>query len=695
MLLIVRLHLPEILKNMKKFLLCALLPGMCMLTCKTIAQNGKTKSAKMKYIDPANMDLSIKPGDNFYLYANGAWLKTNPVPASKTRWGSFDMLRETSLERIKILCEEAAANPLKDSIAQRVGDLYASAMDSSAIEQLGYTPIKAELERLNALTTKEQILNEVTTQRMKGIGSVLFGFSVGQDDKNVNAYIPQLRQAGITLPDRDYYLKNDARNKNIREAYLSYVTDMFKLVDDDSVAAKSKANSILSLETDLAKAQMSRVELRDPKKTYNKFSVGDLSKTTPGFEWKTLLAAMKVATADSVLVNNPSFFKTADTLFNSVPVDTWKAYLQWAVIKSRAPYLSSAFVNRQFQFNKVLSGQKEIAPRWQRMSSFVDGSIGELLGQLYVEKYFNDSAKKRMLALVKNVQQTFGDRIQRLDWMSDSTKKKAMEKLTAIINKIGFTDKWETYNGVVIKRNDLISNIESINLWAYNKNVNRMGKPVDKTEWGMTPPTINAYYNPPNNEIVFPAGILQFPFFDFGADDAINYGGAAAVIGHELTHGFDDQGRQYAADGNLKDWWTPADDQKFKARAGLVVNQYNSYVVNDTMHVNGELTLGENLADLGGLNIAYEAFKKTEEGKSGKKIDGFTPDQRFFLNWAQVWRSNILPEYAAQLIVVDPHSPGMYRCNGPITNIDAWYKAFNVQPGDKMYKPENERIKIW
>ena len=680
---------------MKQFLMYAVLPGMCLCSLHS-ADAQKSKEKKITYIDPANMDLSVKPGDNFYLYANGNWLKNNPVPASKVRWGSFDVLRQTSLERLKQLSEDAAKKSgATGSLEQRVGDLYASAMDSATIEKLGYTPIKPELQRLGALTSKEQVLHEIATQRAKGIGGLLFGFGVGQDDKNVNEYIPQLGQGGTSLPDRDYYLKDDARSKNIRAAYLSYVTDMFKLVGDDSVTAKAKANAIMNLETGLAKAQMSRVEMRDPQKTYNKYALADFSKTTPGLDWKALFAEMKVPTADSLLVNNPSFFKAADALFSAVPLDTWKAYLQWAVIKSKAGYLSSDFVNRQFQFSQVLTGQKQITPRWQRMSAVVDGGLGELLGQLYVKKYFTDSAKQRMLALVNNVQQTFADRINRVDWMTDSTKQKALEKLHAIVNKIGFPDKWESYEGVTINRNDLVGNINSINEFDYNKEVNRMGKPVDKTEWGMTPPTINAYYNPSNNEIVFPAGILQFPFFDFGADDAVNYGGAAAVIGHELTHGFDDQGRQYAADGNLKDWWTEADAKAFTSRADMVVNQYNDYTVNDSVHVNGKLTLGENLADLGGLNIAYEAFKKTPEGKNDKKINGFTPDQRFFLSWAQVWRANITPEYAAQLVVVDPHSPGMYRCNGPLTNIDAWYKAFDVKPGDKMYKPESERTKIW
>lgn len=655
------------------------------------AQQGKD----FKFIDPANMDLSVKPGDNFYLYANGNWIKNNPVPASKTRWGSFDALYQTSLDRLKLLLEDASKNASQDSLHQRVGDLYAAAMDSTALDKLGYAPIKPQLDSLNAITSYDEVLHEIETLRTQGIGGILFGFGVGQDDKNVNQYIPQLSQGGISLPDRDYYLKNDARSTNIRTAYVKYITDMFKLVGDDDATAQKKAQEILNLETALAKAQMSRVEMRDPIKTYNKFSIADFDKLTPTLDWKAMLTQMKVPDADSILCNNPEFFKTTNSLLSAVPVDVWKAYLQWAVIKNAASYLSSDFVNRQFQFSRVLSGQKQITPRWQRMSSLVDRNLGELLGQLYVQKYFNDAAKQRMLALVKNVQQTFADRINRLDWMSDSTKQQALMKLNAVVNKIGFPDKWETYPGVVINRNDLLGSLQSIDEWRYNDMVNRMGKPVDKTKWGMTPPTINAYYNPVNNEIVFPAGILQFPFFDANADDAINYGGAAAVIGHELTHGFDDEGRQYAADGNLKDWWTKTDAKNFTERADKVVAQYNAFTVNDSLHVNGNLTLGENLADLGGLNIAYEAFKKTDEGKSNKKIDGFTPDQRFFLSWAQVWRSNILSDYAAQLILVDPHSPGMYRCNGPVSNIDAWYNAFNVQPGDKMYKPESERIKVW
>jgi putative endopeptidase len=404
---------------------------------------------------------------------------------------------------------------------------------------------------------------------------------------------------------------------------------------------------------------------------------------------------MKVQAGDSILVNNPTFFKTADMLLSAVALKDWKSYLRWNVLKSAAPYLSTPFVEANFKFNQVVTGQKEQTPRWQRVASLIDQSLGELLGQLYVEKYFKPEAKQRMQDLVNNLQTTFEERIKRLDWMSDATKQRGIEKLHAFTKKIAYPDKWKDYQGVNVSRNDLLANIQSANVWAYNDMVNRMGKPVDRTQWGMTPPTINAYYSPTFNEIVFPAAILQFPFFDFAADDAVNYGGIGAVIGHEMTHGFDDQGRQYAASGNLMDWWTKEDADKFKAKADMVVNQYNNYTVLDTLHVNGRLTLGENLADLGGLSIAYEAFTKTKQFKAGKPIDGFTPAQRFFLSWAQVWRSNALPETQAQLILTDPHSPGVHRANGPLTNMDAWYHAFNIQPGDKMYKPKDQRINIW
>ncbi|MDB5192819.1 MAG: metallopeptidase [Segetibacter sp.] len=676
----------------KQFLMMATACIMSGISTHAVAQS---KPAGFKYIDKANMDLTVKPGDNFYMYANGTWLRNNPVPGSKTRWGSFDMLREESSQRLRTLLEEAAANSGKNRINQMVGDFYTSAMDSAAIEARGILPIKAELDRINDLKNTQAVLNEVAGLRTRGFGSPLFGMAVGQDRKNVNQYIPQISQGGTTLPDRDYYLKDDPRSFKIREAYYNYVYQLFNLSGENAVNATYNADAVMRIETALAKMQYSRVEMRDPYKLYNKFAVKDLLATTPSINWNNMLVQMKVNGADSVLVNNPAFIKTADLLLSALPLQDWKSYLKWNVLKSAAPYLTAAFVQENFKYNQAISGQKEQTPRWQRMAGLIDNTLGEMLGQLYVERYFKPEAKQRMQVLVSNLATTFEERIKRLDWMSAETKKRGIEKLNAFTKKIAYPDKWKDYQGVVISKNDFVANVLSANTWAYNDMVTRMGQPVDRTQWGMTPPTINAYYNSSNNEIVFPAAILQFPFFDFGADDAINYGGIGAVIGHEMTHGFDDQGRQFAADGNLKDWWTKEDADKFKARADLVVNQYNNLTVLDTLHVNGRLTLGENLADLGGLSIAYEAFTKTKQFKDAKPIDGFTPAQRFFLSWAQVWRSNALPETQAQLILTDSHSPGIHRANGPIVNMDAWYQAFNIKPTDKMFVPKEKRISVW
>jgi putative endopeptidase len=653
------------------------------------------KAEKIKYIDRANMDLSVKPGDNFYMYANGNWINKNPVPASKTRWGSFDVLREESSKRLRTLLEESAKNAGKDRKTQMIGDFYSSGMDTMQVESAGITPIKGDLDRISELKNVQAVLAEVAQLRTLGYGVPLFRMGVGQDRKNVNQYIPQISQGGTTLPDRDYYLKNDPRSMRIRDAYKNYLVTLFTLAGEDGTKAANSADAVMRIETALAKVQYSRVEMRDPYKTYNKFTIKDLGALTPEMNWNNLFQQMKVKNGDSVLVDNPAFFKTADLLLGVLPINDWKSYLRWTILKTSASYLSSPFVNADFQFTQVLTGQKEQTPRWQRTASLIDGTLGELLGQLYVERYFKPEAKQRMLNLVNNLQTTFEDRIKRVDWMSEATKKRGIEKLHAFTKKIAYPDKWKEYQGVTIDKTDFVGNVRRAYQWAYNDMVNKMGQPVDRTTWGMTPPTINAYYNPSNNEIVFPAAILQFPFFDFGADDAINYGGIGAVIGHEMTHGFDDQGRQYSSTGNLEDWWTKEDAEKFKKRADEVVNQYNNFTVLDTLHLNGRLTLGENLADLGGLNMAYEAFTKTPQFKQGKTIDGFTPAQRFFLSWAQVWRSNTLPETAAQLVLTDPHSPGMYRANGAVMNIDAWYTAFNVQAGDKMFVPKEKRTSIW
>jgi putative endopeptidase len=679
---------------MKNYVKLALL-GASAVTALAFTPPGTKKDKPVKYIDKANMDLSIKAGDNFYLYANGNWLKNNPVPASKTRWGSFDALREESSKRLHELLTEASAKAATDPSLQKIGDFYASGMDTVAVESLGYQPIKADLERIDAIKNINEFLSVWAENGTQGLSSGLFGFSIQPDRKNVNVYVPSLSQGGTSLPDRDYYLKNDPRSTTIRTAYQKHLVNMFQLIGEDGNKAQHDASTVLRIETALAKAQMSRVEMRDPYKTYNKFGVKDLSATTPSIDWNWLLTKLQLKGADSVVVTNPSFFKTVDVLLTAVPVEDWKTYMKWHVLNRASSYLSSAFVKEDFAFTQVLTGQKEQTPRWQSVSGLIDGTLGDLVGQLYVSRYFKPAAKQRMLDLVNNLQQTFASRIKQLDWMSDATKTQALEKLNAFTKKIAYPDTWRDYKEITIKRNDYLGNARRVSQWGYNDMISRFGKPVDKTRWGMTPPTINAYYNPSNNEIVFPAGILQSPFFHFGADDAVNYGGIGAVIGHEMTHGFDDQGSQFAADGNLKNWWTKEDADKFKQRTSLVVNQYNSFTVLDTIHVNGRLTLGENLADLGGLNMAYQAFTNTDQFKKGKAIDGFTPAQRFFLNWAQVWRNNALPETQAQLILTDPHSPGMHRANGPIVNMDAWYQAFNIQPGDKMYVAPEKRIHIW
>lgn len=654
-------------------------------------------SATRKLLDPANMDKAVKPGDNFFFYANGTWLKNNPIPSTETRWGSFNELQENNYKALHTLLEKAAANKnaKKGSADQKVGDFYRSGMDSAAIEKAGITPLNGLIARINGIKDANSLLAEIALEHTEGIGDV-FSFGIGPDDKNVTHQISQFSQSGLGLPDRDYYFNTDARTTKIREAYKQYLVKMFVLIGDNQTAAEADAKSVYALEESLAKASMTRVEMRDPYKLYNKFNLDGLNKETPGLDWKALFTMLKIKGEDSAIVGQPKFFAEVGKQLTATPVDVWKKYLVFHLVNGMAPYLSSNFDQTRFDFyGRTLRGQQAQKPRWKRVLAVVDGSIGELLGQMYVDANFKPEAKQRMLALVNNLQETYAEHIKHLDWMSDETKKKALVKLNTFMKKIGYPDKWKDYSKLQIVGNDYVKNIIAASAFEYDYNLSKLGRPVDRTEWGMTPPTVNAYYNPAFNEIVFPAGILQYPFFDFAADDAVNYGGIGAVIGHEMTHGFDDQGRQYDADGNLNDWWTADDAKKFEDKAGVVVKQFNSYTVLDSVHVNGELTLGENLADLGGLAIAYDAFKKTKEGKSNEKIDGFTPDQRFFLSWAQVWRANTRPEEMASRIMTDPHSPNELRCNGPLSNIDVFYKAFDIKPGDKMYRQPSERAKVW
>jgi len=655
--------------------------------------NAQTK----KFIDPANMDLSVKPGDDFYTYASGTWIKNNPVPAKETRWGSFNELRDFNINAVKSLVEDAAADKSAPagSVKRRVGDFYTAAMDSATIEKLGYTPIKADLAKIKQIKNIQGVLDQVAYMRTNGLGGGMFGLGVGQDRKNVNKYMVNISQGGTTLPDRDYYLKDDARSVKIRDAYNTYMVTLFTLTGSTPEEAKQKAATVYKIEKQFAEAQMSRLEMRDPYATYNKLTVAELNQKTPDINWTTYLPKFKIKNQDTVLVSSPKFMASLDGMLKSVPVSDWQTYLEWNILKGSASSLSSPFVKASFAFTQAQTGQKVQTPRWQRMSSLTDGTIGELLGQLYVAKYFKPEAKERMNEMIVNLRKAFEIRINGLEWMSPETKQKALAKLHAFTPKVGYPEKWKNYDGLVINKDTYFQNLRNASVWGYKEMVDQLGKPVDRKRFGMTPPTVNAYYSPTLNEIVFPAGILQFPFFDPNADDAVNYGGIGAVIGHEMSHGFDDSGSQYDAAGNLKNWWTAEDKAKFDAKTKALGEQFDAYTVLDTIHVIGKLTMGENIGDLGGLNAAYTAFKMTKQGQSNEKIDGFTPDQRFFLAWAQVWRGNILPESAAQLIKTDPHSPGPYRTIGAPVNMDAWYNAFDVKPGDKLYKKPEDRIRMW
>ncbi len=660
------------------------------------AQHESPKPITGRFIQEKNMDKTVDPGNDFFEYANGNWVKSNPIPAKETRYGTFTVLRDNNNKKVQTILVDASKTPQpKGSVKQRVGDMYYSAMDTVTIEKRGYAPIRTDLERIGQIKNVDGIINELTYERVNGLGGSLLFVGVGQDSKHPDTYITSVGAGGTALPDRDNYLKNDPRSLKIQAAYKKYIADLFALTGVPAEQGAKNAETIFAIEKEIAKAQKSRVELRDPNANYNKVNIDEFSKQYKNFNFRQILTASKITGQDSMLASQPRVIKRVDSLLTAVPVSDWQTFLKWKMISGNAGSLSSPFVKANFNYSSALSGQQVQTPRNERMANLVDGSLGDLLGQLYVEKYFPQAAKTYMVNLVENLKVTLGERIQGLDWMSPETKQRALKKLAAFSVKIAFPDKWQNYDGLVINRDDYYGNLKRISVWRYNENIGHLGKPVDKTRMGMTPPTVNASYSPNRNEITFPAGILQAPFFDFDADDAMNYGGIGAVIGHEMTHGFDDQGRQFDADGALRDWWKKEDADKFKERADKVVQQFNNFVILDSIHVNGKLTLGENIADLGGLNIAYAAFKKTKEGKSNVKIDGFTPDQRFFMSWAQVWRSSQRPESAQQRIQTDPHSPEQFRTNAPIVNMDAWYNAFDIKPTNKLYKKPEDRIKIW
>ena len=675
-----------------KLLLLAL-PALIVTACTHKTDNNTPQ--RTVFFDKTGMDTTVNPADNFFLYANGTWLKNTKIPPAETAWGGmYSMAVENRKELHQILEDVSKQDNPAGSKEQKVGDLYLSGMDTVAIEKLGYEPVKPLLAKINAVTNYKQLIDVSAATFNSGDG-FLFGFYTAPDDRNSKMNMAHFDQTGLGLPDRDYYFNTDSATVKIRAAYVKYITTLFTLTGVDAATAAQKAAGILKLETAIAQSHLSPTDLRDPVKNYNKFAVSDFQKTVPDIDMTGVLKLMNIHT-DTILVGQPKYYAALDNLLKTQAIGVWKDKLDFMALDGASASLSKSFRDAHFEFyGKVLNGQKVQKERWRDMVEAIDNGLGELLGQLYVAKYFPPDAKKRMLALVNNLQSVYKARIERLDWMSPATKQKALEKLAAFSKKIGYPDKWKNYDDVVIHKDTYYENLQSIARHNYNDELKKINKPVDRTEWDMTPPTIDTYNNPYNNEIVFPAGILQFPFFDKDADDAINYGAIGVVIGHEMTHSFDDQGRQYDKSGNLKDWWTPEDAAKFKQRVQVLINQYNGYTILNDLHVNGSLTQGENLADNGGMAIAYEAFKRTPEGKSDVKIDGFTPDQRFFLSLAQVWRMKVSDESARMSIHTNPHSPPMYRTNGPMSNMPGFYKAFNVKPGDKMYRPDSARVKVW
>ncbi|QJD80391.1 M13 family metallopeptidase [Spirosoma rhododendri] len=661
-----------------------LLAGACK---PAIAQNPKR-------VVITGIDASKKPGDDFFMYANGIWSDTARIPASQTGVGSYSFMNYPQRLRMQSILDSIAKGKYPaGSLEQKVGDFYASGMDMAAINKRGYEPIKPLLARIDAVTDVPTLLKLVADEEKAGNGSII-GFRVGPDNRRSTQNIAQLRQTGIGLPERAYYVKTDSSTLAIQQAYRQYLTRLFELTGTSAATAQKMAASTYDLEKQLASAHRTNIELRDVQANYNKMAVADLAKKEPAINWPTLLKSLG-ATVDTVVVGQPGYYDKLNTLLTAVPLADWKTYLKAHALTNYASYLSQPFIDASFAYAKTLTGQAVKKTRAEEMVQAVDGSLGDALAQLYVKKYFPDEAKKRMRVLVDNLKKAFEARINRLDWMSDSTKTKAVEKLYAFTEKIGYPDKWRDYSTVTVKRDAYFENQLSAEKNDYQHNLAKLGQPVDRTEWHTTPPTVTAYNNPPLNEIVFPAGILQPPYFDVNADDALNYGGIGMVIGHEITHSFDDQGAQYDKDGNVKNWWQPADYAKFKARTQQVIDQYNSFVVLDSVHVKGPLTVGENTADIAGVAIAYDAFKLTEQGKSNTKLDGFTPDQRFFISVARIWRVKTRDAFMRMYVNTNPHSPAKWRVNGPLMNFTPFYNAFNVQPGDKMYKPEKERITVW
>ncbi len=650
---------------------------------------------KGKSIEKENFDTTCTPCDDFYKYTNGGWMANNPIPPAFSRWGAFNELIDQTNGALRSIVEDAMKNPnaKPGTNLQKVGDFYFAAMDSVKIESDGIKGIESDLKKADAIKSTDDIAVLLSDWHLFQMAPV-FNITAAQDEKNSAIAITIIMQGGLGMPDRDYYFGND--EKATRDAYILYMTKLFALSGTDAKKAADMAKTVMTIETQLAKASKTLVEQRDPEANYHKMSVDEVKKLAPNFAWDKYLVGLGLSAIKEINVSQPDFIKEVGTMMKSVKLEDWKTYLRFHMLNYAAPHLSSVFVNASFEFNgKTLTGQKEIQPRWKRMTALTDNHLIDAIGQLYSEKYFPASAKAKALEMVNNMKEAFRDRITKLDWMSDSTRARALAKLNTFRVRIGYTDKWRDYSKLEVSRVSHIANVMNSERLEGRLTLDDAGKPVDRDRWPYSAATVNASYNPTRNDITFPAGILQYPYFNPGADEAVNYGGIGAVIGHEMTHGFDDQGSQYDADGNLKSWWSDVDRKKFTEKADRVVNQFDSYVAIDTLHINGKQTLGENIADLGGVTIAYHALQKVLAKKPMGKISGFTPEQRFFMSWSQVWRTNIRDQRLRLQVKTDVHSPGLFRGLGPLTNLDVFAKAFGCKDGDKMVRPESVRAVIW
>jgi len=667
-----------------------------ILSLSACQQSGANKENKQDILK-ANIDTTVNPADDFFQFAEGTWIKNNPIPGDQTNWGIGQLVQEELYSRLKSINEEAVKKSAKSGADQQIGDFWFSGMDTTAIEQQGLNPLKEELAKIDNIKNPQDAMSVVAHLHEMGIAA-FFGDFVAQDAKSSDKMAYYLYQGGLGLPNRDYYFNTDERTTKVRNAYPAYVSKLFQLMGHDTAAAASKAKAVIALETKLAKSSRKLEDLRDPYANYNKMAVGQLTSISPNIQWSKHLNEMGAKQVDSVIVGQPEFYKTLDQIINSENIQTIKDYLNYNLVRSFSPYLSSAFADANFDFySRTIRGAQSQKPRWKRVLDAEEDVMGEALGQLFAKEYFNEKAKQRYEVIVENVRNAYKLRIEKLDWMTDSTRQKALQKLASIKKKVGYPDKWKDFSSLKVDRGPFVLNVMRGNKWWNNYQMNKLGKPVDREEWDMTPQTYNAYYNPSNNEIVMPAGIFTVPGYrDEELDDALVYGYAAAsTVGHEITHGFDDEGRQFDAAGNLQNWWTKKDEDEFTKRAQLLVNQFNEMKPIDTQRINGKATLGENLADLGGILIGLDAFKQTEAFKKNETISGYTPLQRFFLGYALGWMYTIRNEELASRLLTDVHSPAKYRVNGPLPNVPEFYEAFNVKPGNKMYLADSLRVRLW